>query len=77
MPTAPTCDPTVLAIALLALYGLFFVVPPVRDFFELAPLALVGRRVHRRSWRVVWALLVMVAVARSAGRASPRPWSSA
>ena len=30
--------PTLLAIALLGVYGLFFVIPPVRDFFELVPL---------------------------------------
>ena len=30
--------PTLLALALLALYALFFVVAPVRDFFELVPL---------------------------------------
>ena len=30
--------PTVLAVALLGVYGLFFVIPPARDFFELVPL---------------------------------------
>src|SRR4051794_33012954 len=32
--------PTLLALAMLGLYGLFFVVAPVRDFFELVPLGL-------------------------------------
>jgi cation-transporting ATPase E len=51
--------PTVLAIALVGLYGLFFLIPPLRDFFELASLAwgdvaLIGAAA------LVWALLVLV-----------------
>ena len=51
--------PTLLAIALLALYGGFFLVEPVRDFFELtllplADVALIG------GLAIVWALLVML-----------------
>ncbi len=51
--------PTVLALALLALYGLFFIIPPVRDFFELTPLtwpdaAFIGGAA------LVWAVLVLL-----------------
>jgi cation-transporting P-type ATPase E len=51
--------PTLLAIALLGVYGLFFVIPPVRDFFELVPLpwsdvALIA------VLALVWGGLVMV-----------------
>jgi cation-transporting ATPase E len=51
--------PTLLAIALLGIYGLFFVIPPVRDFFELVPLpwsdvALIA------ALALIWAGLVMV-----------------
>ncbi len=51
--------PTLLALALLGLFGLFFVVAPVRDFFELVPLAwfdiaLIG------GLAAVWAGLVML-----------------
>ncbi|MEO7117455.1 MAG: HAD-IC family P-type ATPase [Candidatus Limnocylindrales bacterium] len=51
--------PTALAIGLLALYALFFIVAPVRDFFELTVLrwgdiALVGLLA------LAWALLVLL-----------------
>jgi hypothetical protein len=51
--------PTLLALAMLCLYGLFFVIEPVRDFFELVPLgwadfALIG------GLAAMWAVLVMV-----------------
>jgi cation-transporting ATPase E len=49
--------PTLLAIAMLAVYALFFWIPPLRDFFELAPLgwsdiALIG------GLALIWAVLV-------------------
>ena len=51
--------PSILAVALLALYGGFFVVPPVREFFELTLLpwsdvALIGLLA------LAWGLLVML-----------------
>jgi cation-transporting P-type ATPase E len=51
--------PTLLALAMLAIYALFFGVPPVRDFFELVPLrwedvGLIG------GLALLWAALVMV-----------------
>jgi cation-transporting ATPase E len=51
--------PTILAIAMLALYASFFAIAPLRDFFELVPLsisdiALIG------GLAVLWAVLVMV-----------------
>ncbi|HYI21477.1 MAG TPA: HAD-IC family P-type ATPase [Candidatus Limnocylindrales bacterium] len=51
--------PTVLALALLALYGLFFVVPPVRDFFELTPLAWPDIALIAGA-AVAWAVLVLL-----------------
>jgi cation-transporting ATPase E len=50
--------PTLLALALLALYGLFFVVAPVRDFFELVPLALSDLALIV-ALALIWAVLVM------------------
>jgi cation-transporting ATPase E len=35
----PDVRPTILALAMLILFGAFFVIPPVRDFFELTPLS--------------------------------------
>ena len=51
--------PTLLALALLAVYALFFGVPPVREFFELVPLrwvdvGLIG------GLALLWAVLVMI-----------------
>ena len=51
--------PTLLALAMLGLFGLFFVIEPIRDFFELVPLgwadfALIG------ALAALWAVLVMV-----------------
>ncbi len=51
--------PTLLAVALLALYGSFFVVEPVREFFELALLPL-GDVAVIGLLAVLWAVLVMV-----------------
>ncbi len=51
--------PTVLALALLALYGLFFVVPPVRDFFELTPLAWPDVA-FIAGLALIWAVLVLL-----------------
>jgi cation-transporting P-type ATPase E len=50
--------PTLLALALLALYGLFFVVAPVRDFFELVPLGLSDLALIV-ALALAWAVLVM------------------
>lgn len=51
--------PTLLALAMLGLYGLLFVIPPAREFFELVPLpwtdvAFLG------GLAAVWAVLVMI-----------------
>ena len=51
--------PTLLALAMLALYALFFVIPPLRDFFELVPpsvadIALVV------VLAILWAVLVIL-----------------
>ena len=35
----PDTRPTILAVAMLILFGLFFAIPPIRDFFELTPLS--------------------------------------
>ena len=51
--------PSVLAVALLALYGLFFVIPPVRDFFELTPLAWSDVALIAGA-AAVWAVLVLL-----------------
>jgi len=51
--------PTLLAIGLLALYGLFFVVPIARDFFELVPLGWADLA-FIAVLALVWAVLVMV-----------------
>jgi cation-transporting ATPase E len=51
--------PTLLAIALLVLYGLFFVIEPLRTFFELVPLSLSDVALIA-GLAVVWAVLVMV-----------------
>ena len=56
----PNWRPTVLALGLLAVFGMFFAVPWSRDFFELSPLPwpeVAGIAVLA----VIWALLVMVA----------------
>ena len=52
--------PTILAIALLALYGLFFIVEPAREFFELAPLSL-GDVALLATLAAVWGLATMIA----------------
>jgi cation-transporting ATPase E len=52
--------PTILAIALLALYGLFFIVEPAREFFELAPLSLADVALIA-TLAAVWGLATMVA----------------
>ncbi len=51
--------PTLLAVALLGVYGAFFLLEPVRSFFELVPLgwgdwALIG------ALGLGWAALVMI-----------------
>jgi cation-transporting ATPase E len=51
--------PTLLALALLALFGLFFVIPPLRDFFELVPLAWSDVALIA-GLAVVWAIAVML-----------------
>ena len=51
--------PTLLAIALLALYAAFFVIAPVRDFFELVPLP-AGDIALVVGLAAVWAILVMI-----------------
>jgi hypothetical protein len=51
--------PTILALALLALYAGFFVVEPVREFFELTLMAWSDVAVIA-ILAVVWALLVML-----------------
>jgi cation-transporting ATPase E len=51
--------PTALAIGLLALYGLFFVFEPAREFFELTPLAW-GDLALLAVLALAWAVLVMV-----------------
>jgi cation-transporting ATPase E len=51
--------PSLLAIAMLALYGLFFVVPPLRDFFELVPLSISDLGLIA-ILAVIWAVAVMV-----------------
>jgi cation-transporting ATPase E len=51
--------PTVLALAMLALYGAFFLVPPLREFFELSLLAWADVAVICVA-AVVWAILVLV-----------------
>ncbi len=35
----PDVRPTILAVVMLVLFGLFFLIPPLRDFFELTPLS--------------------------------------
>ena len=51
--------PTLLALAMLGLYLLFFIIPPLRDFFELAPLGLT-EIVLIVVLALVWAVAVMV-----------------
>ena len=51
--------PTLLALAMLALYALFFVIPPLRDFFELVPLSLADI-VLVVGLAILWAVLVML-----------------
>ena len=65
--------PTVLALGLLALYALFFVVPPLRDFFELTPLPLSRIRARSAALAVLWAVAVMVLWQDSRRRPGPRP----
>jgi cation-transporting ATPase E len=52
--------PTILAIALLALYGLFFIVEPAREFFELAPLSLADVALIA-TLAAAWGLATMIA----------------
>ena len=51
--------PTLLMVALLAVYAGFFVVAPVREFFELVPLAWADFAVIA-ALAVLWAALVMI-----------------
>ena len=51
--------PTVLMLALLLVYGGFFVSAPLRDFFELVPLPLVDVGAIA-ALALAWAALVMV-----------------
>jgi cation-transporting ATPase E len=51
--------PTLLALALLAVYASFFAIPIAREFFELAPLGL-GDIARLCGLAGAWALLVMV-----------------
>jgi cation-transporting ATPase E len=51
--------PTLLALAMLALYASFFVIAPLRDFFELVPLSL-SDVVLVVGLAILWAVLVMV-----------------
>ena len=51
--------PTILAIALLGLYAGFFVVDPVRDFFELTPMSWSDVGLIA-ALAIVWSLLVML-----------------
>ena len=51
--------PTLLALAMLALYALFFIVPPLRDFFELAPLSPTDIALIA-ALAVIWAVAVMI-----------------
>jgi len=55
----PDRRPTFLAVAMLAAFGLFFVIPPVRDFFELTPLAVSDVAVTG-VLAVMWVGLVVV-----------------
>jgi cation-transporting ATPase E len=50
--------PTLLALALLAVYGAFFAIAPLREFFELAPLSLVDVAAIA-AVAVVWAVITM------------------
>jgi cation-transporting ATPase E len=56
----PDWRPTILAGAMLAVYGLFFVIPMARDFFELAPLRLDHVIVIALA-TVAWAVAVIAA----------------
>jgi cation-transporting ATPase E len=56
----PDRRPTVLALALLGVYALFFAVAPLQGFFELAPLD-PGEVIVIAAVAVVWAVVVMVA----------------
>jgi cation-transporting ATPase E len=51
--------PTILALAMLALYAAFFVITPLRDFFELVPLSLSDVALIA-GLAVLWAVLVMI-----------------
>jgi len=51
--------PTLLALALLALYALFFIVSPLRDFFELAPLSPTDIALIT-ALALIWAVAVMI-----------------
>ena len=52
--------PTILALAMIGLYALFFVIEPAREFFELSPLSLADLAVIA-GLSLVWAGLVLVA----------------
>jgi cation-transporting ATPase E len=56
----PDWRPTILAVALVAVYAVFFVVPWTRDFFELTPLPL-GEFGAIAVLAFVWAVAVMLA----------------
>jgi hypothetical protein len=55
----PDWRPTVLALAMLAGYGLCFLIAPARDFFELTPLPLADVALIA-ALAGVWALVVIL-----------------
>ena len=55
----PDVRPTILALVMLVLFGLFFLIPPLSDFFELTPLSWADVLVTG-ALAVVWMVLVRV-----------------
>ena len=53
----PDVRPTILAVVMLVLFGLFFLIPPLRDFFELTPLSAADVLVTG-ALAAVWTVLV-------------------
>jgi hypothetical protein len=51
--------PTLLAIALLGIYGAFFLIAPLREFFELVPIGLSDLALIA-ALALIWAVLVML-----------------
>jgi cation-transporting ATPase E len=82
----PDLRPTVLALVMLAAYDLCFIIGPLRDFFELAPLS-TGVVMLTTATAIVWAVVTVVlwrtdvyarvvgAIARWRGREAPQPAS--